>query len=102
MLWLDTVGDERRRAAIDVLKVGLGGLGQDDEAVGLGGSRPFPHLDVGARKPTPLGALPVQAVDGGDGPDAGKLRQRKGYTGALGVVVDHIGAVLNCGPGGKV
>lgn len=101
-LRLDSVGDERRRAAIDVLKVGLGGLRQDDEAVGLSGSRPLPHLDVRAGELPPLGAPPVQAVDGGDGPDAVMLRQRQRHAGALGVVVDHVGPVLDGGQGGEV
>lgn len=101
-LRLDTVGDERRRAAVGALEVGPGRSGQDDEAVGLGGGRPLPHLDVRAGEPAPLGALPVQAVDGGDGPDADALRQRERHAGALGVVVDHVGPVLDGGKGGEV
>ena len=99
---LDTVGDERRGAAVGVLKVGLSGLGQDDEAVGLGGRGPLPHLDVRAGEPAPLGALPVQAVDGGDGSDAGSPRQGNRHAGALGVVVDHVGPVLDGRQGGEV
>lgn len=102
LLWLDTVGDERRRAAIDVLKVGLGRFGQDDEAVGLGGGGLLPHLDIGARKPAPLGALPVQAVNGRRGANARALGQRERHAGALGVVVDHIGTVLDSRLGGKI
>lgn len=101
LLWLDTVGDERSRAVVGALEVGLGRFGQDDEAVGLGGSGLLPHLDVCAGELSPLGALPVQAVDGGDGPESGMLRQRKGYTGALGVVVDHIGLVLDGSQSGE-
>lgn len=102
LLWLDAIGDERRRAAVDVLKVGLGRFGQDDEAVGLGGSRPLPHLDVRAGELSPLGALPVQAVDGSHSSDARTLCQRQRHAGALGMVVDHVGAVLDGGQGGEV
>ena len=101
-LRLDTVGNERRRAAVGALEVGLGRFGQDDEAIGLGGRGPLPHLDVRAGEPAPLGALPVQAVDGGDGPDAGSLRQGKRHAGALGVVVDHVGPFLDGRQGGEV
>ena len=102
LLRLDTVGDERRRTAVGVLEVGLGRFGQDDKAVGLSSRGPLPHLDVGAGELAPLGALPVQAVDGGDGPDAGSLRQGKRHAGALGVVVDHVGPVLDGRQGGEV
>ena len=102
MLFLDPVGDKRRRTAVGILEVGLGGLGQHDEAICLCGSRPLTNLDIGAGELSPLGTLPVQAVDGGDGPDAGALRQWKGHTGALCVVVDHVGAILDGGQGGEV
>lgn len=101
-LCLDTVGDERRAAAEGVLKVGLSGLGQHDEAVGLGGRGPLPHLDVGAGEPAPLGALPVQAVDGGHSSDARALCQRQWHARALGVVVDHVGPVPDGRQGGKI
>ena len=101
-LLLDPVGDERRGAAVGALEVGLGGLGQDDQAVGLGGRGLLPHLDVRAGEPAPLGALPVQAVDGGDGADAGAPGQGKRHAGALGVVVDHVGPVLDGRQGGEV
>lgn len=102
LFYLDTVGDERRRAAVGVLKIELGRFGQDDEAVGLGGGRPLPHLDVRAGELPPLGALPVQAVDGGDGADAGVPDQRQWHAGTLGVVVDHVGPVLDGRQGGEV
>ena len=102
LLRLDPVGDERRAAAVGVLEVGLGRFGQHDEAVGLGGRGPLPHLDVRAGEPAPLGALPVQAVDGGDGADAGALRQGKRHAGALGVVVDHVGPVLDGRQSGEI
>ena len=102
MLSLDPVGDERRRTAVGILEVGLGGLGQHDEAICLCGSRPLTNLDIGAGELSPLGTLPVQAVDGGDGPDAGTLCQRQRHAGALGVVVDHVGPVLDGSQGGEV
>ena len=101
-LLLDPVGDERRRAAVDVLEVGLRGFGQDDETVGLGGRDLLPHLDVRAGELAPLGALPVQAVDGRNGADARPLGQAQGNTGALSVVVNHVGFVLDCRLGGEV
>ena len=102
LLWLDTVGDERRRAAVGTLEVGLGRFGQDDETVGLSGSGLLPHLDVGAGEPAPLGALPVQAVDGGHGANAGALSQRQRHARTLGVVVNHVGTVLDGSQGGEV
>lgn len=102
LLFLDPVGDERRGAAVGVLEVELGRFGQDDEAVGLGGRGSLPHLDVRAGEPSPLGALPVQAVDGGDGPDVGTLRQGERHARALGVVVDNVGPVLDSHLGSKI
>ena len=101
-LRLDTVGDERRRAAIDVLKVGLGRFGQDDEAVGLGCGGLLPHLDVGAGEPAPLGTLPVQAVNGRHGANASMLGQRERHARALGVIMNHVGTVLDSRLGSKI
>ena len=102
LFFLDPVGDERRRAAVGALEVGLGGLRQDNQTVCLGSGGPLPHLDVRAGEPAPLGALPVQAVDGGDGADAGAPGQRQRHAGAFGVVVDHVGPVLDGSQGGEV
>ena len=102
LLWLDTVGDERRRAAVGALEVGLGRFGQDDKAVGLGSSGLLPHLDVGTGELSPLGALPVQAVDGGHSADTRTLCQRQRHTGALGVVMDHVGPVLDGSQSGEI
>lgn len=102
LFYLDTVGDERRRAAVGTLEVGLGRFGQDDETVGLSGSGLLPHLDVGAGEPAPLGTLPVQAVDGGHGANAGALSQRQRHARTLGVVVNHVGTVLDGSQSGEV
>ena len=102
LFFLDPVGDERRRAAVGVLKVGLGRFGQDDEAVRLSRGGHLPHLDVGAGEPAPLGTLPVQAVDGGHGPDARVFCQRQRHAGALGMIMNHIGTVLDSRLGGKI
>lgn len=92
---VDPVGDDGRGAAVGFLEIRPCGLGEHDQPVRPGRGGPLSRLDVRAGEPAPLGALPVQPVDGRDRADARSLRQRQRHAGALGVVVDHVGPVLD-------
>lgn len=102
LLGIYAIGDKDRLATVGFHEIAPDTLREHNQPTSLRRGGLLPHLDVRAGELSPLGALPVQAVDGGYGSDACALCQRQRHAGALGVVVDHVGMVLDSNLGSKV
>ena len=84
------VGDEPGITPIRVLEVFLHVPAEHNDLVRALGRGTFAELQIRGGEPSPLGTLPVEAMDSGNGTNSRPMRQSEHHTRPFGMVVNHI------------
>lgn len=87
----DAVGDEPGVTPIGIPEVLLHVPAEHDHLIRAGGRGAFAEFQIRGGEFAPLGAPPIQTVNGGDRADPGPMGQTEHHAGTFGMVVDHVG-----------